>query len=167
MLFFLLFDYCQRFSFTPPPFRYANNLAHIVLNVNAFRTINAKFYRSAVYFYFKMWYNHSKNKYGDVMLRLKELRKSKSLNQSQVANAIGISQRTYSNYEIGTREPDINTIIKLADYFNVTIDYLLCRDCTQSNTRNAIIDLSDLDKDDFEIVNEYIQFIKSRKSNKI
>lgn len=101
------------------------------------------------------------------MLRLKELRKSKSLNQSQVANAIGISQRTYSNYEIGTREPDINTIIKLADYFNVTIDYLLCHEFTQSNTRNAIIDLSDLDKDDFETVNEYIQFIKSRKSNKI
>lgn len=100
-------------------------------------------------------------------MNLKQLRKFNNLTQLQVANAIGISQRTYSNYEIGTREPDINTIIKLADYFNVTIDYLLCRDCTQSNNRNAIIDLSDLDKDDFETVNEYIQFIKSRKSNKI
>lgn len=100
-------------------------------------------------------------------MNLKQLRKFNNLTQLQVANAIGISQRTYSNYEIGTREPDINTIIKLADYFNVTIDYLLCHECTQSNTRNAIIDLTDLDKDDFESVNDYIQFIKSRKSNMI
>lgn len=103
------------------------------------------------------------------MLRLKELRKSKSLNQSQVANAIGISQRAYSNYEIGTREPDINTIIKLADYFNVTIDYLLCHEPSPLDKRNDNysfnIDLSDLDKDDFDSVNDYIKFIKSRKTN--
>lgn len=59
------------------------------------------------------------------MNRLKELRGE--ISQEKIAQKLGISQRAYSNYETGTREPDIETMIKLADYFGVTIDYLFGR----------------------------------------
>ncbi len=61
------------------------------------------------------------------MLKLKELRKQKGLSQEQVANALGISMRAYQNYEYGQREPNIEMINKLADFYEVTTDYLLGR----------------------------------------
>lgn len=59
------------------------------------------------------------------MIRLKDARKSKGLKQQQVADYLGIAKITYARYEGGTREPDINTIVSLASYFDVTVDYLL------------------------------------------
>ena len=58
-------------------------------------------------------------------IRLKELREEKELTQSQLAKEIGINRRTLSNYETGAREPDIQTIKKLCDFFEVTAGYLL------------------------------------------
>lgn len=63
---------------------------------------------------------------GDFM-RLKELRKSKGISQLKLALALNTNQNTISRYETGEREPDINTLIQIADYFNVSIDYLLER----------------------------------------
>ena len=60
-------------------------------------------------------------------MRLKELRESKGLTQKEVAEIIGYSEISYSRYENGKREPDISTLCKLANYFNVTIDYLIVR----------------------------------------
>lgn len=57
--------------------------------------------------------------------RLKILRKAKSLNQKDVAKTLGFSQQRYQFYESGRNEPDNVTLIKLADYFNVSTDYLL------------------------------------------
>ncbi|MEG1805600.1 MAG: S24 family peptidase [Clostridia bacterium] len=59
------------------------------------------------------------------MKRLKELRANKS--QTYIANKIGLNQRAYSNYENGTREADYETLKKIADYFHVSVDYLLGR----------------------------------------
>lgn len=58
-------------------------------------------------------------------MRLKELRKAKGLTQHQLANELGISQQAYARYEKGDREPKISTLIKLADYFDVSVDYLI------------------------------------------
>ncbi len=60
-------------------------------------------------------------------MRLKELRKSKGISQLKLALALNTNQNTISRYETGEREPDINTLIQIADYFNVSIDYLLER----------------------------------------
>ena len=57
--------------------------------------------------------------------RLKELRKLKKATQDDVAKYLGISRPAYTAYEAGKREPDDETKIKLANYFNVTVDYLL------------------------------------------
>lgn len=59
------------------------------------------------------------------MKRLKELRIQKGLTQQQVANAIGKTYQAYSYYENGKRDPDTETLKLLADFFNVSIDYLL------------------------------------------
>ncbi|MCL2556789.1 MAG: helix-turn-helix domain-containing protein [Firmicutes bacterium] len=59
------------------------------------------------------------------MERLKELREERDLSQHQVAEAIGIRQQTISQYEKGITEPDIQTIKKLCDFFEVSAGYLL------------------------------------------
>ena len=60
-------------------------------------------------------------------MRLKDLRKEKKITQLQLAMELNMSQNTISRYETGEREPGINELISLADYFNVSIDYLLGR----------------------------------------
>lgn len=60
-------------------------------------------------------------------LRLKELRNQKGISQLKLALALNTNQNTISRYETGEREPGINELIKIADYFNVSIDYLLER----------------------------------------
>ena len=57
--------------------------------------------------------------------QLKELRVLKRVSQQDVANSLCVSRQVYNNYELGKREPDYATIMKLSNYFGVTIDYLL------------------------------------------
>ena len=59
------------------------------------------------------------------MIRLKELRGS--LTQDQTAKKLGLNRQTYRNYESGVRQPDFETLINIANYYNVSIDYLLGR----------------------------------------
>ena len=61
------------------------------------------------------------------MNRIRDLREDKDLRQSDLAEMVGIDQRTISNYETGKSNPDSNALIKLADFFNVSIDYLVGR----------------------------------------
>ena len=60
-------------------------------------------------------------------MRLKEIRKAKGISQLKLAIDLNTSQNTISRYETGEREPGINELIKIADYFNVSIDYLVGR----------------------------------------
>ncbi len=58
-------------------------------------------------------------------MRLKELRKERGISQLKLAMDLGINQNSVSRYETGSHEADYSTLIKLANYFNVSIDYLL------------------------------------------
>ncbi len=60
-------------------------------------------------------------------MRLKELRKQKNISQLKLALELNTNQNTISRYETGEREPGLNELIKIADYFGVSIDYLLLR----------------------------------------
>lgn len=62
------------------------------------------------------------NSFGD---RLKQLRKSKKLTQVQVSEMIDVQQGTYSRWENGTLEPNLEAVVKLAKLFDTTTDYLL------------------------------------------
>lgn len=59
------------------------------------------------------------------MIGLKELRKRKKLSQLKVAMDLSISREALSYYENGKRSPDIDMLVKLSKYFNVSIDYLI------------------------------------------
>ena len=61
-------------------------------------------------------------------MRLKELRKEKKLSQEQIAKILSVTQRTYGGYELETSEPSIQTLCNLADYYNVSLDYLVDRE---------------------------------------
>ena len=63
-----------------------------------------------------------------VEFRLKELRKMREISQLKLALDLGMSQNTVSRYENLEREADYETLIKLADYFDVSLDYLLGRE---------------------------------------
>ena len=60
--------------------------------------------------------------------RLKELRKKRRISQLKLAGDLNMNQNTISRYETLERQADYDTLIKIADYFNVSIDYLLGRD---------------------------------------
>ncbi len=59
--------------------------------------------------------------------RLKEIREDRDLKQEDVAKAIGIRQQQYSEYERGVVLISIEKLNKLADYYNTSVDYLICR----------------------------------------
>lgn len=60
-------------------------------------------------------------------MRLKELRKQQNISQLKLAMDLQLNQNAISRYETGMREADYSTLIKIADYFDVSIDYLLER----------------------------------------
>lgn len=62
------------------------------------------------------------------MQKLKELRIERGIQQKDLAATLGIGANTLSQYENGKREPDNHTLVQLADYFGVSVDYLLAHD---------------------------------------
>ena len=58
---------------------------------------------------------------------IRSLRIDKGLTQKEVAQLLGISQNTYSQYEIGVLNYPVEAVVKLADYYGVSTDYLLGR----------------------------------------
>ena len=59
--------------------------------------------------------------------RLKDLRDDKELTQKEVAAVLAINQRVYSNYETGKREIPCHCLVKLAEFYNTSTDFLLGR----------------------------------------
>ncbi|MFD3019492.1 helix-turn-helix domain-containing protein, partial [Streptococcus agalactiae] len=57
--------------------------------------------------------------------KLKELRKEKKLTQTELASKLNISQKSYSNWETGKSEPNLENVVKLAKLFKTTTDFLL------------------------------------------
>lgn len=112
--------------------------------------------------------------------KLKELRLEKSINQSELGEIIGISPSTVGMYERDQRFPDKEILGKIADYFEVSVDYLLGR--TDERTINKektkldpsiktiaahrLGDVEDLDDDAIEKINEYIEFIRMQQKKK-
>ncbi len=73
--------------------------------------------------------------------RLKELRTSKKIPQSVIAGHLGITNQAYSLYELDKREPDYETLLKIANYFNVSVDYLLGKtDVKNDDEKSTVTD---------------------------
>lgn len=65
------------------------------------------------------------NSFGNI---LKQLRLENGISQRQLGNHLNMSNQTVSFWEIGKREPDLDTLVKIADFFDVSVDYLLDRE---------------------------------------
>lgn len=109
--------------------------------------------------------------------RLKELREKNGYLQKFVADKLGIRSNTLSGYENGTRSPDPDMLKELADFYNVSIDYLLGHE-TEENMLTYYInkianefpdidlmfkDLESLSAEDMKEVYDYIKFKVSQK----
>ena len=70
--------------------------------------------------------------------QLRKLRKQKNLTQKQLADYLHVTDSAVAMWEHGRREPDIEILTKLADFYGVTVDYLLGREVTTS-TQQALI----------------------------
>ena len=94
------------------------------------------------------------------MTILKDLLKSSKLLQKDLARYLQVAESTYSYWEQGKFEPDTETLKKLADYFNVSVDYLLCR--TENNETTTTENLFKIKKapeslsdDEQELLKQY------------
>lgn len=89
-----------------------------------------------------------------VMKRLKELRISKKMTLQQMADILGLTQRNYQRYETGEVDPPTSKTIALADYFNVSLDFLTGRsDCP---------DILNYDKDGNPVIIEMMSTNKEK-----
>lgn len=121
------------------------------------------------------------------MHRLKELRENKKLTQSQLGEQIGAKKSAISLWESGKRQPDQDTLIRLAALFGVSVDYLLGRETTdqmtvtregpievirfdgtkkdgKSNMLAAIFaELETMSEEDLKVALQHARFLKSQK----
>ncbi|EJQ15537.1 MULTISPECIES: helix-turn-helix domain-containing protein [Bacillus] len=68
---------------------------------------------------------------------IRDLRKQKGITQKELAQLLQLSESTIGMYERNERQPDYNTLIRIADYFNVSTDFLLGRDFNVKENRNS------------------------------
>ena len=107
-------------------------------------------------------------------VRLKELREKFGYSQASFAEAFGTKQSTVGNWESGAREPKFDTMQRLADFFGVSVDYLLGRDDTKvvedhdplDDIKFALFGDADIDDDVLEDVRKFARFIAAEKAKK-
>ena len=92
---------------------------------------------------------------------LKEARLKSGLSQKELSENIGVAKSTYSLYESGKREPNVNTIKKIASALNVSADILLGID-DQPTTLAAHFDGDDYTEDELDEIKQFAQFVKNR-----
>lgn len=110
------------------------------------------------------------------MNKIKELRELNKETQEELGKLLNVSKATISKYENGSVDVSNDTLIKLANHFNVTTDYLLGR-IDKPNEKNiedekliiaarSDVDLSELTEDEQKYILDFIKMIKNNKKNK-
>lgn len=110
---------------------------------------------------------------------LKELRRTKKITQDKLADILRVSRSTISMWEIDASEPDTETVRRIADFFDVSTDYLLGR-TDDPNPQPLVIpdelkdvrvafhkgDTEDLTQDEVDKIAEYVKFIKEQRKKR-
>lgn len=109
-------------------------------------------------------------------MKIREIRRKCGLTMKELGERVGVSESAISQYETGKRQPDYETLLRIAEYFGVTTDYLLGneseepsqqkeRKVTDSELMFALWgNTENIDESDLEDVRRYAAFIKERKS---
>ena len=92
--------------------------------------------------------------------RLKNLRKNLNHSQKDVAISLGVPSTTYASWEQGKSEPSSNMLAHIADYFNISTDYLLCR---TNNPQGLELPFSDLTDDEKEMLAAVLAAYRAQK----
>lgn len=106
------------------------------------------------------------------MNRIKKLRESSNETQEELGKILNVSKATISKYENGTVEMSNDTLIKLANHFNVSTDYILGRTNIPDMLNEPIqiaasmkdgLDISDMDDDEKKFINDFIKMVRNKK----
>ncbi len=97
-----------------------------------------------------------------MLKNLRELRDEAGISQQTLATAVGVSQQSINKYENHSVEPDIGTLIRLADYFETSVDYII----GHTNIRRKIEQVRSFDLNDEEgtLINSYRALTAKQKS---
>ncbi len=94
--------------------------------------------------------------------KLVELRKARRMSQQDIADQLGFPRGTYSIWESGQRRPGLDSLIKIADFYSVSVDYLLGREGVTAAASRTDDPMADLPPDARKSVEEFIEFIRKR-----
>ena len=98
-------------------------------------------------------------------MKIKELRESRGILQIELAKQLGIARNTLSQYETGKRSPDLDTLQKIADYFNVSIERVL--GSPEKNEPDIVAfhknKSGDFTEEEREEIDNFIQYIISKR----
>ena len=106
------------------------------------------------------------------MNRMKLLREQHNLSQTDIAKLLNISRQSYNFYENEKRDPDTEMLIRIADLFNVSLDYLLGRtndsspitkEKTPSHQEEVLQDLKDITPEMASEVRQFISYLKHKE----
>ncbi|WP_430535922.1 helix-turn-helix transcriptional regulator [Listeria rocourtiae] len=97
--------------------------------------------------------------FGDILMKL---RKQKKLTQEDLASALGVARTTYSSYEQNRRMPDAEIQNKIADFFDVSLDFLHGRQ-EKDHDGLAFFDYDGLDEKDMAKIEGYIEALRQQK----
>jgi transcriptional regulator with XRE-family HTH domain len=105
-----------------------------------------------------------------IHIRLAQLRKEVGLTQNELAKKLNITRSALSLYELGKRDPDTETLCKIAGFFGVSVDYFVGRTDIRNLEVNSNdeacnfhnLDLYDLPEEAILQVKEYIEFVKQK-----
>ena len=98
-----------------------------------------------------------------MLARLKELRHKKGISQQILAEEVGVSQQSVNKYENQAVEPDIRTMIAIADYFNTSVDYLIGH--TEISSRIEKTSPCDLNKEEEEFLSKWRKLDQEEKDS--
>jgi len=96
-----------------------------------------------------------------VLKNLKVLREDANVTQKQLADAVGVSQQSINKYENHNIEPDIDTLIRIADYFNTSIDYLI--GFSDIRRKTEAVKPYDLNQEEAKLIDQYRHLSKKQK----
>ena len=108
------------------------------------------------------------------MNRIAELRRARNMSQKQLSKLLNVAQNTVSQWETGQRDIDSTTLIKIAEFFSVTTDYLLCltdtfspitKEKTPSHQEEVLQDLKDITPEMASEVRQFISYLKHKEES--
>ncbi len=98
-----------------------------------------------------------------MIANLKNLRHKKGVSQAALAEAVGVSQQSVNKYENHSIEPDIGVLIKIAEYFNTSVDFLIGH--TDIDRVIEMVQPHDLNADEFALIEKYRRLsVKEKES---